>query len=97
MRESDFVARYGGDEFAIILFRSSGRYAVEVGQKLCAVQQENCFLLDGASLNVTLSIGVAEVGSKDSVVTLLKRADQALYRVKSEGRNGVHFQSDADH
>jgi diguanylate cyclase len=92
LRESDFVARFGGDEFAIILFRSSGRYALEVAQKLCTAQQESNFLLDGANIQVTLSIGAAEVVAGDTVETLVKRADQALYRVKSEGRNGVRYQ-----
>lgn len=91
MRESDFVARFGGDEFAIILFRSDGISAVEVAKKLCKVQQESGYVLDGENLKVTLSIGVAEAGAEDTVETLLKRTDQALYQVKSEGRNGVHF------
>lgn len=91
MRDSDFVARFGGDEFAIILFRSNGRSALEVSKKLCAVQQESAFVLDGVNIKVTLSIGVAEAGAEDTVESLLKRADQALYQVKSEGRNGAHL------
>lgn len=92
LRDSDSVARFGGDEFAILLSRSDGKSAVEVAQKLCHAQQENGFLLDGVKVNVTLSIGIAEAGAEDTPETLLKRADQALYRVKSEGRNGVRIQ-----
>jgi len=92
LRDSDFVARFGGDEFAILLHKTNGSSAVEVARKLCRAQQENSFLLDGVSINVTLSIGVAESGAEDTAETILKRADQALYRVKSEGRNGVRCQ-----
>lgn len=89
LRESDVVARFGGDEFAMLLYRSNGRSAVEVANKICHAQQQSSFVLDGVSVNVTLSIGVAEVSGEDTAETLLKRADLALYRVKSEGRNGV--------
>jgi diguanylate cyclase len=92
LRESDVVARFGGDEFAILLYRSNARSAVEVAHKLCHAQRESRFLLDGANINVTLSIGVAEANDEDTAETLLKRVDQALYRVKSEGRNGVRCQ-----
>ena len=47
------------------------------------------FILDDATLAMTLSIGVAEACGEDSDETLLKRADEALYRAKSAGRNGV--------
>jgi diguanylate cyclase len=89
LRESDFVARFGGDEFAVLLMRSSGKSAIDVAHKLCKVQQENRLLLDGVDPGVTVSIGVSEAGDDDTAESLLKRADQALYRVKSEGRNGV--------
>ena len=89
LREPYVIARFGGDEFAILLFRSNVRSAAEVARKLCRFQQESRFLLDGVNVSVTLSIGVAEAGVEDTAETIVKRADQALYRVKSEGRNGV--------
>jgi diguanylate cyclase len=92
LRESDFVARFGGDEFAIILLKSDGKSAVEVACKLCHIQQENAFLMDGVKIRTTLSIGVAEADVTDTPEMLLKRADKALYSVKSEGRNGVRYQ-----
>jgi diguanylate cyclase len=89
LRDTDTVARFGGDEFAILLHRCDGKSAMDVARKLCRAQQESRFVLDGVNVNVTLSIGVAEAGDKDTAESILKRADQALYRVKSEGRNGV--------
>lgn len=92
LRESDFVARFGGDEFAIILHRSDGKAAVEVAVKLCYSQNESRFLLDGSEIKVTISIGVTEAEATDTPESLVERADKALYRVKSEGRNNVRWQ-----
>jgi len=92
LRESDFVARFGGDEFAIILNRSDGKAAVEVAVKLCYSQQESRFLLDGSEIKVTISIGITEAEATDTPESLVGRADKALYRVKSEGRNNVRWQ-----
>lgn len=89
IRESDFVARFGGDEFAVILIKAGAKSAADIAWKLCTNVRESRFLLDGANVSTTLSIGVAEVFANESAEALLKRADQALYRVKEEGRNGV--------
>jgi diguanylate cyclase len=89
VRDSDFIARYGGDEFALILIKASVTAAADVGRKLCRTLQESRFLLDGKDFFVTLSIGVAEAVPGDTSESLLARADAALYRVKQEGRNGV--------
>lgn len=92
LRDSDFVARFGGDEFAVILFRTSGQAAMDVAAKLCSAQNENRLLLDGVNMGVTLSVGAAESTDDDTPETLLKRADLALYRAKSEGRNRPCYQ-----
>ena len=89
LRESDFVARFGGDEFSVILIKAGGKAAADIAWKLCTSVGESRFVLDGANVTTTLSIGVAEVGAGETAELLLKRADQALYRVKEQGRNGV--------
>jgi diguanylate cyclase len=91
LRGSDFLARYGGDEFAVILIKTNARAATDVAWKLCTTLRESRFLLDENPVNVTLSIGVAEAGPNDTEETLIKRADKALYRVKEVGRNNVMF------
>lgn len=91
LRGSDFLARYGGDEFAVILIKTDAKAATDVAWKLCTTMRESNFLLDDKQVNVTLSIGVAEAGLNDTDETLLKRADKALYRVKEFGRNSVMF------
>jgi diguanylate cyclase len=89
LRGSDFLARFGGDEYALILIKSDVTAATEVAWKLCEEVRGSRFLLDDVTLSMTLSIGVAEAFADDSDETLLKRADEALYRAKAAGRNGV--------
>jgi diguanylate cyclase len=89
LRSSDFVARFGGDEFALILIKADARIASDVAWKLCTSLRENRFLLDDIPVTATLSIGVAEADVRDTEESLLKRADEALYRVKHTGRNNV--------
>lgn len=91
LRESDFVARFGGDEFAIILVKANRHAATGIAWKLCQEIRDSRFLLDGNDIQVTVSIGAAEALPEDSPDTLIKRADAALYDVKESGRNGVRI------
>lgn len=89
LRGSDFLARFGGDEYALILIKTDISTATDVAWKLCEEVRASRFLLDDASLSMTLSIGVAEARRGDTDESLLQRADAALYRTKAAGRNGV--------
>jgi diguanylate cyclase len=89
LRRTDFVARFGGDEFAAILLKATAASAARIAAKLCEQIRESRFLLDGVDVRTSLSIGVAEVVPGETEEALLKRADTALYRVKQGGRNGV--------
>ena len=91
LRESDFLARFGGDEFALILIKSTPEAAEAVAKKLCGNIREGSFNFEGAELKVTLSIGAAEATAFDTTESLLERADAALYRVKESGRDDVYF------
>ncbi|NVN91109.1 MAG: GGDEF domain-containing protein [Desulfuromonadales bacterium] len=89
LRSSDFLARFGGDEFSLILIKADAHIASDVAWKLCNSLRESRFLLDDIPVTATLSIGVAEADVRDTEESLLKRADEALYRVKQTGRNNV--------
>jgi diguanylate cyclase len=89
VRESDFSSRFGGDEFAVILHKTRAGMAADVAWKLCMNLRESSFVLDETKVNVTVSIGVAEVCEGDTIEKLLGRADEALYKVKTGGRNRV--------
>ena len=87
IRGSDFIARFGGDEFALILPKTQVKTAGEVGGKICLALRGSHFILDGKEFTITLSIGVTEVTPWDTPETLIKRADYALYQATQGGRN----------
>ena len=91
LREIDVVARYGGDEFLIILPSTHFSGALTVADRTWKAVHDRPFVVGGRELEVTCSIGVAlypsrDVGSKDE---LLRAADAALYQAKDEGRNRI--------
>ncbi len=87
IRKSDFVARYGGDEFAVILTDTS---AVNVAQLLERFMQQ-VRLVDVVygeePINISCSIGFTEVTDDDTPKSVIERADKALYEAKNAGRN----------
>jgi diguanylate cyclase (GGDEF)-like protein/PAS domain S-box-containing protein len=89
LRANDLLARYGGEEFAVILPETDSMTAMAVAQRLCAVVPEHAVTLaDGQRLPITVSIGVSALEHPDGTLEqMLQRADQALYRAKSLGRN----------
>lgn len=92
VRPHDHVARFGGDEFAVLLQHVDADVARDVAVRMRGTVERKNFAVDGgnAELAVTLSMGLAVVMENDSMETILKRADQALYRSKEQGRNQLH-------
>ncbi len=92
-RETDIVARFGGDEFAVILPDTGSEGAVAVAERVQERIFAHRFLADeGLNIHLTASIGVAafpDVAS--SAEELVKAADTAMYRVKDAGKNGVRL------
>ncbi|MDO9206865.1 MAG: EAL domain-containing protein [Sulfuricurvum sp.] len=92
LRESDTIARMGGDEFNILLDGLINTDTIiKVSQKLIAAFQEP-FIINEQHLYTTLSIGIAIYPNDGSTAEeLLKNADAAMYKAKSEGRNTYQF------
>jgi diguanylate cyclase (GGDEF)-like protein len=85
MRGRDHLGRYGGDEFLLVLPDTPCHIAVNVAERLNqAVRGLN---LVAGSQPLTLSIGLTEAVPDDDAVTLIARADKALYQAKTDGRN----------
>lgn len=83
VRDDTLVARFGGEEFCLVVPQCDLAAAAELGRRLCVVVAESC--------GVTISVGAAATvpEATDAVERLLARADEALYRAKREGRNRV--------
>ncbi|MCZ6651200.1 MAG: sensor domain-containing diguanylate cyclase [Acidobacteria bacterium] len=91
VREIDMVARYGGDEFVVILPQTGPRGAAVIAERIRQGIAEATFLGDmGRAVNLTASLGVASFPEQGSTRDeLIHQADAAMYRVKESGKNGV--------
>ncbi|MBN2363971.1 diguanylate cyclase [candidate division WOR-3 bacterium] len=90
IRNYDILARYGGDEFVVLMPKTHIQGAIDLAKKIHK-EVECCEIkVDEKKIRVTLSIGVAEKDDKtDSFSHLLKKTDQALYRAKAKGKNRI--------
>lgn len=92
VRGIDLACRYGGEEFVIVMPETDLSVAAMVAERLRRRVAGEPFFVAGRNegLDVTISVGIAGIeGSDDTAAMLLKRADQALYRAKRDGRNRV--------
>ena len=87
VRSADFVARFGGEEFLVILPETALAGAELLAERIRQVMEAE--KIEGIPHPVTASFGVVEAKESDSVEKILKRVDQALYKAKEEGRNRV--------
>ena len=94
-RETDIVARFGGDEFAIILPDTGGEGAFAVGARVRDKIAAHTFLSgDGLAIRLTASVGVATLPDvAASADELVQAADKAMYAVKDSGKNGIQAAS----
>ena len=92
VRDDDLVARLGGDEFVVVLPRIAGNERLKATASRILTRMSELFSVFGVNHFVGASIGIALFPDDgDSVETLLKNADSAMYRAKDAGRNRYEF------
>lgn len=89
LRTSDISGRLGGEEFAAVLPDTNLEQAQQLAERLRSKIEEISIDTDQGPVHCSASFGVAQANAEDSFHTLLKRADDAMYRAKAEGRNRV--------
>lgn len=94
IREGDMLARFGGDEFVILLPHLSSERGAQTARRLCQIIATTpIHTAKGVPINVSVSVGITpyRAAHAQDVDALLHQADQAMYRAKQKGRNRVSF------
>ncbi len=91
IRQSDYLGRWGGDEFLVILTGLSEDTLAEVGEKMRALVERSTLEVEGRMVAVTVSIGATMSRLEETHVELIDRVDGLLYQAKNQGRNAVHL------
>jgi two-component system cell cycle response regulator len=90
-RQSDYIFRYGGEEFVILIPQTGIQGAFQLAEKIRKSCQDKKLYFEGHCLNITVSIGVSSLDKQttDKMTYLFQNADKALYKAKNNGRNCV--------
>jgi len=89
IRNTDFIARFGGEEFAVLFPEISNKQAQITLNKLCATIKKIPFKFKKQSISITISVGCTSFSKDDDLDSSFERADQALYHAKNNGRDQV--------
>jgi diguanylate cyclase (GGDEF)-like protein/PAS domain S-box-containing protein len=96
LRASDAFARWGGEEFIVLLPDTALAAALQAGEKVLDAVRRAPVAVAGAALAVTCSAGVVEWWPGETLEAMLRRADDALYRAKRRGRDRIEQAAEAD-
>lgn len=92
IRETDKVARFGGEEFVVLLREVKEQEAHDLAERIRIIVAENVTVFDGKQIAATISLGCAAITAHDrDIEDLIERADRALYGAKAAGRNCVRL------
>lgn len=86
-RPIDVCFRYGGDEFAILIFEMSCLEAKKIAERIRAIIETTPFRVGNEEISITASIGIAEYYDEEDIQRFIQRADDNLYKSKNAGRN----------
>ena len=90
IRSDDVLARFGGDEFILLLPKTSLNQAILVAERIrLAIEKTSYKTSKNNYINVTASFGITELNQSDSTESFINRADKALYTAKHQGKNKI--------
>lgn len=93
IRVTDLLARFGGEEFVVVMPDTSVLDGCTIAERICKIIAKEAFILsdENTTHNVTVSIGVTEMERSDlgNINGFIERADKYLYQAKNSGRNRV--------
>ena len=95
LRQSDLIARYGGDEYAVVLPNTTAGDAKRLFEEICASFAQLSHLVGDQRFTTSLSCGISAFPEQPTLERLAEAADRALYRSKSEGGNRVTVVAEA--
>lgn len=90
-RKSDYVGRWGGEEFVLFLPHTDVEGALQLAERIRKSIENSLIIFNGSQLKVTTSIGVSSLELDDNLESIIARADDALYSAKATGRNKVEL------
>jgi diguanylate cyclase (GGDEF)-like protein len=91
LREADFVCRWGGEEFLVLLRKCDAHNALQLSEKLRQAVENMVVEFKNELLKVTVSQGISQWADGEPVDSLIERTDIALYQAKQAGRNRVQL------
>ena len=91
LRDGDPVFRYGGEEFVIVLNRTNREGSVLAAERILELVRNNKLLFKNRQMSITLSIGLAHCNADDNPVSIIERADLALYQAKHMGKDQLQI------
>lgn len=94
LRSNDFISRYGGEEFVIILPHTDIKGALKAGEGIRSYIDKSIFSYKSQTIPLTISVGISSFMRDDNESTVFERADKALYTAKRSGRNSVRTEED---
>lgn len=89
LRDTDFIARFGGEEFVALMPETDSEHARQVAEKLRQKIESSPFNFKKEPVQITMSVGLSEFKEGESPEAVFERADKALYKAKESGRNQV--------
>jgi len=87
LRESDWIARWGGDEFLVVFSNVDSGTSSHVLLRIMEILKNNQIKADKKTISVSISVGITELMEKDTYITIIERVDMALLDAKNKGKS----------